>query len=145
MIVSKPKPKALLALGIFILITFSMGSYAINSIVKGNDLWFHYLIAGLTMPIALLLFIRQLASYKVVSLGESKLQVKYPFRRSKKLLPLTEIIEWKEETITTKNDPYRRLEVKFESYILKLTVQENTQYEQILKYLKKRVSKKETK
>jgi len=40
MIVSKPKPAALIALGIFIIVCFGVGGYAINNVLNNTAGWF---------------------------------------------------------------------------------------------------------
>lgn len=145
MIVSKPKPNALMALGVFIAINFVAGVYALANIGNGVGLWYHYVMASITWPIAFILLIRQLLTYKIVSIGDSKLAVAYPIRSAQKEFFLKELVSWKEEIIKTKNAPFRQLEIQFDDFLLKLTIQENTNYEQILKYLRKKAGKKEIK
>ncbi|MCB0495499.1 MAG: hypothetical protein KDC79_05155 [Cyclobacteriaceae bacterium] len=143
MIVSKPKLSALLALGIFSFISISVGAYALSIIMDDRGLWYHYVISGVFLSVGLVLFIRQLLSYKLVSIGDNKLRAAFPFKGIKKEYSLADIVSWKEEVIKTKNASFRQLEVQFDDFLLKLTIQENTQYEQILGYLKKKVSKKQ--
>jgi hypothetical protein len=145
MIVSKPKSSALIALSIFTIICLGMGGYALRAILSGLGAWYHYLIASLTLLIALVLIVRQILSYKIIRLGEGRIKVQYPFRGKVKDFNISELFEWKEIVIKTKNAPYKQMELKFDNFLLKLSVQENTNYDQIKKYLKKRVAKKEEK
>ncbi len=142
MIVSKPKPTALIALGIFIIICFGVGGYALNNVLNNTAGWFGYVISFTMLPLAIILLIRQLLSYKTVQIGDL-VRVAYPFRFHKKEAKLKELASWKQTIIKTKNDPFKQLTLTFKNFTLKLSVQENTNYEQIYKFLKKRASKKE--
>jgi len=142
MIVSKPKPTALIALGIFIIICFGIGGYALNNVLNNTAGWFGYAISVIMLTLGVILLIRQLLSYKTVQIGDL-VRVSYPFRFHKKELKLKELVSWKQTIITTRNDPFKQLALTFQHFILKLSVQENTNYERIYKYLKKRAGKKE--
>ncbi len=142
MIISKPKSSALISLGIFIILSFALGGYALRAILNEVGVWYHYLISSLALSVAFILLLRQVLSYKIINIGEM-VKVKYPFRWKVIEFKLKDIIQWKEIVIKTKNAPFKQLELKFNGYLLKLSVQENTNYESINKYLKKRAGKKE--
>ena len=142
MIVSKPKTTALTALSIFIIICIAIGGYSLNLILDGAGAWYLYLITTLTFSVGLVLLIRQVVSYKVISLGDGVVKVDYTLRFKSKAFKLKDLIFWKETIIKTKNAPFKQLELSFELVNLKLSIQENTNYEQIYKFLKKRVAKK---
>jgi len=144
MIVSKPKPTALIALGVFIIICFGVGGYALNNVLNNTAGWFGYAISFTMLPLAIILLVRQLISYKIVQIGDL-VRVAYPFRFRTKEVKLKELVLWKQTIIKTKNDPFKQLKLTFENFTLKLSVQESTNYERIYKFLKKRVSKKEIK
>jgi len=144
MIISKPKPTALIALGIFIVICFGVGGYALNDILNQTAGWFAHTVAIIALSLAILLLIRQLLSYKIVHIGDV-VNIQYPFRFQKKTFKLKELISWKETIIKTKNDPFKQLAIVFDNFRLKISVQENTNYDKIYKFLRKRVGKKEIK
>lgn len=145
MIISKPKPNALIAMGTFVVLMLTLGLYALNSILNGNSAWYQIVAAGITLPLGVLLAIRQLLSYKIVQVGDNKVIARYPFKNSRKEFSIKDMIHWKEEVIKTKNAPFKQIELKFQNDTLKLTIQENTGYEDILKYLRKKATKKEVK
>ncbi len=144
MIVSKPKSTALIALGIFIIICFGVGGYAFNNVLNNSAGWLGYIVAGFFLPLGIILLLRQLVSYKIVHMGDV-IKISYPFRFQQKQQKLKNLVCWKQTIIKTKNDPFKQLELKFDNLVLKLSLQENTNYEQIIKFLKRRVSKKEQK
>jgi len=143
MIISKPKTTALFALGVFIIICFGIGSYTLRAILNNVGSWYHYLLSGLFLSIAFVLLLRQVLSYKLIKVGDNMIRVEYPFKRVFKVFKLSDIINWKEVVIKTKNAPFKQLEISFDTYLLKLSVQENTNYEQLLTYLKKKAAKKQ--
>lgn len=142
MIVSKPKTSALTALSIFIIICIGIGAYSLNVILNEAEAWYHYLVTAITFSIGFILLIRQVISYKVISIGDKGVEVNYSFRFSSKVFKLKDLVSWKETIIKTRNAPFKQLDLKFEAFKLNLSVQENTNYDQIYKYLKKRVAKK---
>jgi hypothetical protein len=144
MIISKPKPTALIALGVFIIICFGTGGYALNNVLSGTAGWFGYTVAIFTLGLGFVLLLRQLLSYKVVKIAETII-VNYPFRLQTKTLKLKELNYWKQTIIKTKNDPFKQLELSFDNYSLKLSIQENMNYDQIHKFLRKKASRKEEK
>lgn len=145
MIISKPKSRALTALGIFIIICFAVGGYALRAVVNNVGEWYHYVIASISLIIGFVLFIRQLFTYKVILINEKSIKINYALRWKSIEFKLAELIEWKETIIETKNSPFKQLVLKFNKFLLKLSVQENTNYDKIYKFLKKRVAKREIK
>lgn len=145
MIVSKPKSSALIALFVFIIICLAIGGYALRAILNGVGDWYHYLISVLSILIGAVLLLRQMFSYKIMKFGDKAVAVSYPMRMKSIEFKLKEIDYWKEIIIKTKNAPFKQLEIKFEDFLLKLSIQENSNYDKIKKYLKKRVGKKEVK
>ena len=103
MIISKPKSAALIALGIFIVLCFAIGGYAIRSINNGVGVWYHYAVAFITLLIASILLIRQIVSYKVIAIGDKAITINFPLRGKSKKNSLSELIYWKETIIETKN------------------------------------------
>ncbi len=144
MIVSKPKPTALIALGIFIIICFGTGGYALNNVLTNTAGWFGYSVALITLGLGLILLFRQLISYKIVHIGDV-IKVTYPFRFHKKEAKLKELASWGQTIIKTKNDPFKQLTLTFANFTLKMSVQESTNYDNVYKFLRKRAIKKEKK
>ena len=81
-----------------------------------------------------------MASLKRISLGDGKLEVLYLISRSRIKLKVDEILGWHEEVIDTKGGEFRELKVLYaKKKIIKLSNKENTEYDQVVKYLKKKV------
>jgi hypothetical protein len=145
MIVSKPKKQALFAIGVFILISFGLGGYNLILLYKGSTWFFNYLMAIVFLSIALVLFLRQLFNYKIISIGDNKIQVWYPLRFSTARAPLTEVEYWQETIIQTKTGVFKQLEIVLAARKIKMSVQENTEYQQVVNYLKKKIASKRKK
>ena len=143
MIVSKPKFNALFAIIVFLIICFSLGLINLNILVKGDARWFNYLIVAVTLPIGLSILIKQLAGFKIVTVGGETFKVGKPFLLSGYQFKLKNIDWWEETTIKTKNGEFKELTISQDTgKKLKLTLQENSNYKRIRDYLSKKVAKK---
>ncbi len=145
MIVSKPKKQALFAIGMFMLICFSLGGYNLSLILQGSTWWFNYLMAGIFLPVGLVLLLRQLVNYKVISVGNDKIQVWYPLRFRVLRMPLHQLEYWQETIIQTKTGIFKQLELVFPQKTVKMSFQENTRYQEVVNYFKKKLAKKRRK
>lgn len=141
MIISKPHFRAQFAIGVFLILCFALSYYGFDALLSGEGNWIHLVIVFLVFPIALIIFIRQLINFKLITAGEKRMRVAHPFLFRGYEFKLSDISEWQEEIIKTRNDPYRKLTVRTEKHILTLTHQENTNYLKILDYLTKKVPK----
>ncbi len=146
MIVSKPKRNALFAIGLFVLISFSLGFVNLNIIIQGGARWYNFLIVFTILPFALILLIRQLAGYKIITINKDIIKVAHPFLLKGFGFKVKEITSWEETIIKTKNGYYKELSVRTESNILlKLTLQENSNYEKVKDFLQKNAAMKKMK
>ena len=123
MIVSKPKSQALFAIAVFVLICFGLGGYNFKLIVEGSTWFFNWIMAIVFLLIAHVLMFRQLFNYKIVSLGNEKIQVWYPLRFKTIRGDLRDIEYWEETVIQTKTGLFNQLEVKFPRRTIKLSIQ----------------------
>ena len=142
MIVSKPKSQALFAIAVFVLICFGLGGYNFKLIVEGSTWFFNWIMAIVFLLIAHVLMFRQLFNYKIVSLGNEKIQVWYPLRFKTIRGDLRDIEYWEETVIQTKTGLFKQLEVKFPRRTIKLSIQENTRYQEAVNYLIKKQPRK---
>jgi hypothetical protein len=60
-------------------------------------------------------------------------------------MPLKEMDSWEETIIQTKTGIFKQVEIIFPSKIIKLSIQENSQYQEAVQYLKKKVGQKRKK
>jgi len=142
MIISKPKSRALFAIGMFVLVCFSLGGYNLSLIMKGSTWFFNYIMAIVFLPIGIILLFRQLINYKIISLGNGKIQVWYPLRFKVIRISLNKLDSWEETIIQTKTGVYKQLELIFPQNTIKMSLQENSYYQEVVNYFKKKLPKK---
>jgi hypothetical protein len=142
MIVSKPKSKALFAIGVFVIICFGLGGYNFILISKGSTWFFNYLMAIIFLLIAHILLLRQMFNYKIISIGDNKVQVWYPLRFRTIRAPLKEMDYWEETIIQTKTGVFKQLEIVYPKRTIKMSIQENSHYQEAVNYLKKKFAQK---
>lgn len=141
MIVSKPKSNTSVALGIFLILIFVVFFFLLNSLVSSPDYFFLKLIfTPVVLIIALIVMSKLLGSLKAVFLGKDKIEVLFLITRKRILIPVKEVLGWKEEVVEMKNGDYREVQILYTSRkILKLSNKENTEYDRIIKFLKQKV------
>ena len=145
MIVSKPKSQALFAIGVFIIICFGLGGYNFMLITNGSTWFFNYVMAIVFLFLAHVFMIRQMFNYKIISIGNDKIQVWYPLRFRTIRTSLKEMVHWEETIIQTKTGVFKQLEITFPKKTIKMSVQENTLYKEVVNYFKKKQSNKRKK
>ena len=130
---------------VFIIITLSIAYAGMQNVINtGMWKWYNYIALYFFGPLAFVLSIRILFNFKVVSIGKERIEVWYPFRLSRKKYTVGDISQWKESTVKTGKSKFRELEIRFEKRRLKLSNQENSSYDQLLNYLRKKAKRKET-
>jgi hypothetical protein len=145
MIISKPKKQALFAISVFTLICFGLGGYNFILISQGSTWFFNYLMAIIFLLIAHVLMLRLMFNYKIVSIGNNNIQVWYPLRFRTIRAPLNEMEYWEETIIQTKTGVFKQLEIVFPTRTIKMSIQENSFYQEAVNYLKKKVAQKRKK
>lgn len=140
MIVSKPKIHTLFSLVAFLVIAYSILGYTLYHFLHAeNKAIYQYLILIILTPIALAINFKMFWGYKIVSLGGNLMKVHYPTRFRKTSLKLKEINSWKETVIKTKRGPFKEIAITYnQNQKVKVTNQENTNYDQVVSYLQKK-------
>jgi len=143
MIISKPRSNALFAIGLFLLLSYSLGLVNLNILLQGGSRWYNYAIPVVLLPLATAILIKQLVGYKVVMLKNQTFKVKRPFIFNSHAFKTKDIQSWRETVIKTKNGNFQELTIATEKWRpLKLTLQENSNYQRIKDYLNKKIPKK---
>ena len=145
MIVSKPKSKALFAIGVFIVICFGLGGYNFMLITNGSTWIFNYIMATVFLVLAHVFMMRQMFNYKIISIGNDKIQVWYPLRFRTTRVPIKDLVHWEETIIQTKTGIFKQLEIVFPNKTIKLSLQENSFYKEAVNYFKNKQSNKRKK
>lgn len=143
MIVSKPKTTAVFSLTVFIIITLIVSYVGLNNVIEtGVWRWYNYLSVYPFGILSIILSLRILFNYKIITFSKNGLEVWYPFRFKRKKRAIDDIEKWKEERVKTGKSFFRQTTIYFPRFKLKLSNQENSNYEKIFDYLNKRIRKK---
>lgn len=144
--VSKPKFNALFAIGVFLILSYSLGLVNAGIVINDEGKWYNYAIALFLLPLATVILIKQVVGYKVVLFKNQTFIIKKPFLFTSYRFKIRDITSWQETIIKTKSGNFRELSIQTDnSKPLKLTLQENTNYEKFKNYMAKKLPKKEVK
>ena len=123
----------------------ALAIYGFYILKTGNTFWYHYLYMIGFGPIALGLILRQVFGYKTITIGKGKLTISLLFKRTKIVHSLKQLERWSETSIKTPSGNYKQLELVFDNNRkVGMSMQEHTEYHQVIKYLKKKHSQKMT-
>ena len=123
----------------------ALAIYGFYILKTGNTFWYHYLYMIGFGPIALGLILRQVFGYKTITIGKGKLTISPLFKRTKIVHSLKQLERWSETSIKTPSGNYKQLELVFDNNRkVGMSMQEHTEYHQVIKYLKKKHSQKMT-
>ncbi len=143
MIQSRPKGTTLFSLILFLIIAYGVGFWAWFSIPPSPAIW-------LALPVfclatALVITLKVLLGYRVISINGDQWQVVRLLRQDQKFRG-KEIEWWREIEIKTAGGQYKQLQVHAGKGVdAKVSLQEHTGYEGILKRLKTKHRHKELK
>ena len=144
MIVSKPKASTLFSLTVFTLL--ALGGVLLSGIVimKGESVaWYQYMAVFILTPFVIGLGRKLTWHYKVVTFGKDMINVKYPVQLKNISKSLKEIKGWKENIVKTPSGRFREVSILFDdNRSVKLSYQENTEYEKVFRYLEQKCKKK---
>lgn len=144
MIVSKPKIGTLFSVGLFIAIAFAIFVYSLVQIQYATDRTWWYVLIYTSGPIGFMVLIKILFSLKTIKIAKEKFEVKFPFKFKKYSFGGKEIDHWFHSSIKTYGGLYEELTIKLTSgKQLAVSKQENTEYDKMLNYLKRKFKKLE--
>ena len=127
----------------FALPLMAVAIYGFYVLRTGQTSWYHYLFMIGLGPLALGLILRQIFGYKTISIGKDKLTISFLLKRKKITHSLKQLQQWNETNIKTPSGNYKQLELIFDGkHKVGMSMQEHTEYHQVVKYLKKKHSRK---
>ena len=144
MIHARPKPGTLISFGLFLVISYALLGLSIYVLTRDpQPAGYHYLIVLLLTPIATYITYKVLFRYKVVSMGNHQIEVRYPQFRSYRSYALEEVESWMESVVRTgRTSTYKELEIKFkDGWKIQMGHREFTEYDTMLRYLTQRLPK----
>ncbi len=147
MLVSKPNLKTLFSLLTFLAVDFILLIYLYQKISNQPDNPFYLqLLIGILGLVAIIILWKVMSAYKIISIQKKKIAVKYPLRFGGFQSDLNKLINWQETVIKTNNTLFKELKMKFEpNKVVKISMQENTNYDRVIAFLKKNAPRKEQK
>ncbi len=144
MIVSRPKNQTVFALSLFLIIILGVTLWVILDLVRYPEAYFFLklTLAPILLVIWTFVAIKFYTSLKVIELGDKKISFKFPLQ-SKRTYKLGDIQSWKEEKVKTKGSEFKELQIRLGNRSLKVSNREHTAYDEVRKYLSKKVKKKD--
>ena len=141
MTTSRPKTSTLFSIAIFSVPLLIVGIIGFNRLLD-NPEWYHYAMAVIGTPIGAGLIVRQIVSYKSITVGKKKITINHLLRLKAISYPIADIEYWKEEIVKTGAGTYKETEIKMGKISLKISKQEYSNYDKVVTYLKKNCSRK---
>lgn len=143
MIRSKPKGTTIFSLSLFLIIDCAIGIWAWTTMPPSPTVWIIIPIACLV--VALIVFLKMLLGYRIITVNGNRWQVKRLINRNISFSD-EDIKWWKEIVIRTAGGLYKQLHVHAgKGNDAKISLQEHTEYQEVLKKLKTKHRLKEIK
>lgn len=144
MLVSKPNSKTLSSLVTFLLLNFGLLFYLIYINIEAEIIPFYQkLLIIILALVGLSIFVKIIVAYKIVTIDKQKIQVKHPLRLGQFKTNLKALIFWQETVIKTNKTLFKEIKMHFElNKTIKITLQENTNYDKVLSFLMRNAPKK---
>jgi len=146
MIISKPKRTTIFSLVVFTVICGFGALFFLRQILSDPEGTWHYIVFGILVLTTTILLSKLLFGYKVIKISHDKVHIYYPFRFFKTVQDIGNLGAWEETIINTNKTEFRQLKLVFlnKGYV-KLSNQENSDYDKVYNYIKRKAPKKEAK
>lgn len=147
MIVSKPKVSTLFSLSIFLILSYGLSVYLLLKIVESPAPSFWATMGlGISAGVALAVTFKVVTGYKELYVNKNRVDVHFIFNLFKKRYYFKELMSWEETVIKTGSGYFKELTLKFKSgRKVKLTLQENSNYEKVKAFMLRNFSRKQQK
>ena len=146
MIESKPKRNTIFALFMSALTTGGGSFYFMSDILSGDTAPWRFIVLIILLISTSLLLYKLIFNYKVIRISHDIIHVYYPFRFFRSSQPIKDLGAWQETIIQAKYGIFKELKLVFYSKgYVKITNQENSDYDKVYKYIKKKAPKKQVK
>jgi hypothetical protein len=142
MIVSKPKTSTLFSISIFLLLAFGLFTYSFLQAQQTNDRFWWYILLYTSGPIGLLVLLKVLLGIQIIEIKKEKFKVRVPFKFRNITFDGKELDFWEHTVMKTYGGQYEELILQLKSgKKYSLSKQENTEYDKVLNYMKKKYKK----
>ncbi len=147
MIVSKPKLSALFSLLIFLLLAYGLSIYLWISVVQSqHPPGWQTILLGVAAGVALAVTYKVVAGYKKIRVSKNRIDVHYAFNLVSRRYYFKELTFWQETAVKTATGLFKELTLRFDKKkTVKLTLQEQDNYEKVKASLQRNFSKKQQK
>ncbi len=145
MIVSKPKLSALFSLIIFLLLAYGLSIYLWISVMQSQKPpgW-QTILLGVAAGVALAVTYKVVAGYKKIMVSKNRIDVHYAFDLIRKRYYLKELTSWQETAVKTATGLFKELTLRFDKKkTVKLTLQEQDNYEKVKAFMQRNFPKKQ--
>ena len=142
MILSKPKIRTLFSVGLFVLSAFSLFGYGVFQAQQTNERIWWFLLIYTSGPIGFVVLIKILTGIQYLKVGKEKFEFFSPFKFKKTTFTGKQLEQWTSEKIKTYGGMYEEIIWKFtDGKEFKISKQENTEFDQVVKYMTKKFKK----
>ncbi len=141
MIRSQPKSSSMLAIGLFLLGTLAVAIWLLVALLQnpGTFFWAKLILAPTLLVIAIIVTVKSYTSAVIITIGNNRLTYRR-YLGPEHTYKITKITNWQEEVVKRKNSEYRRLSIQLvDRSKVQLSNLENSNYEKVVNYLKKKV------
>ncbi|WP_436516333.1 hypothetical protein [Ekhidna sp. To15] len=143
MINSRPKSSLMISIGVFLIGILSVDIWLFYELVKNSAsyLWAKLILTPTLLVIGIAVARKGYMSTLAITIRNSILTYRY-LLGSKKSHKISMIANWQEEVVKSKNGEYRQLSMVLSTgKILQLSNHENSNYQSVVNYLKKKVKR----
>lgn len=141
MIQSKPKSSVMISIGVFLVGILIADAWLFYALINNPSsyLWLKLILTPILLVMAIAIARKGYTSALRLTIGNNQLTYRY-FLSSKKSYKILDVTSWHEEVVKSKNTDYKRLSIILvNGKMLQLSNQENSNYQTVLNYLKKKV------
>jgi hypothetical protein len=144
LITSRPQTTSLLSFILFLAIAYTVIFLNVLAILSDpRPQWLNYVIVTALTPMALFITYKVVFRYKIISMGNDEIKLRYPLFRLNRSYKLKEVAHWKESFVKTgKRATYKELEILFsDKRKITMAFKEYTEYEKMVAYLERKIPK----
>lgn len=148
MIHCKPKTGTYVALGLILvaLLAGLVSTLSHFATQRSYPVWLYLSVTVLLTIVLLLLLVKMMAGFKIISAGNGKIVTWLPLRRKTNVYPLADVLAWDEEKVVANKREFRQLTIVFaDKSSFSISNHEHVNYDQFLKYLQKKLPNKKPK
>ncbi len=141
---SEPKSNSLISIGFFLLAVIAVDVWLFWELLQYPESYFliKLILAPTLLVIGIAVAVKSYSSALILTMGNNSITYRYLFGSNRKH-KISDVVNWQEEVVKRKSSEYRQLSIRLANgKKLKLSNLENTNYDKLVSYLKKKVKVK---